>query len=272
MAIQTPPQADLIVIGGGAAGLFGAIHAGRSGARVLVLEGARTLGAKVLVAGGGGQLHLRGQVAARVFLREHVGGRHLRVAEVPLRVRVVDPAGQVPLVVAVGQDEPAPLAEGDGGAGVLAPREDHAGRDVGVLQQLEGDEPVVSGRFRVVQNVRELLQVPRAQEMGDIGHRFAREFPERLRLDAEELAVRRLDGADGGAQVLQLPVRHLLVVGGRKKRGVPRRKVVRRRGRQRGAANGANAASRKMAEGHHVGLSNRQGLEAALRILQLQQL
>jgi predicted Rossmann fold flavoprotein len=53
MAIQTPPQADLIVIGGGAAGLFGAIHAGRSGARVLVLEGARTLGAKVLVAGGG---------------------------------------------------------------------------------------------------------------------------------------------------------------------------------------------------------------------------
>jgi predicted Rossmann fold flavoprotein len=43
----------VIVVGAGAAGLFAAIHAGRSGARVLALDGARTLGAKILVAGGG---------------------------------------------------------------------------------------------------------------------------------------------------------------------------------------------------------------------------
>ncbi|MFZ9914501.1 MAG: NAD(P)/FAD-dependent oxidoreductase [Phycisphaerales bacterium] len=44
---------DLIVVGAGAAGLFAAIHAGRGGARVLALDGAKTLGAKILVAGGG---------------------------------------------------------------------------------------------------------------------------------------------------------------------------------------------------------------------------
>jgi len=50
---------DLAVIGGGAAGLMAAIHAGRtlregeSAARVIVLDGAKRLGAKILVSGGG---------------------------------------------------------------------------------------------------------------------------------------------------------------------------------------------------------------------------
>jgi predicted Rossmann fold flavoprotein len=48
-------DADIVVIGAGAAGLMAAIHAGRAGtdARILVLDGARTLGAKILIAGGG---------------------------------------------------------------------------------------------------------------------------------------------------------------------------------------------------------------------------
>ena len=45
--------ADVVVVGAGAAGLFAAIHAGRAGARVIALDGAKTLGAKILVAGGG---------------------------------------------------------------------------------------------------------------------------------------------------------------------------------------------------------------------------
>ena len=45
--------ADLVVVGGGAAGLVAAIHAGRAGVGATVLEGARTMGAKILVAGGG---------------------------------------------------------------------------------------------------------------------------------------------------------------------------------------------------------------------------
>lgn len=46
--------ADIAIIGAGAAGLMAAIWAGRSGCRaVVVLDGARSLGAKILVAGGG---------------------------------------------------------------------------------------------------------------------------------------------------------------------------------------------------------------------------
>ena len=48
-------EVDLAIVGAGAAGLMAAIQAGRSpqAARILVLDGARSLGAKILVAGGG---------------------------------------------------------------------------------------------------------------------------------------------------------------------------------------------------------------------------
>src|SRR5881396_30921 len=47
---------DLAIVGGGAAGLAAAIFAAEAappGFRIVVLDGARTLGAKILVAGGG---------------------------------------------------------------------------------------------------------------------------------------------------------------------------------------------------------------------------
>src|SRR5689334_1299548 len=43
----------VIVIGAGAAGLMASIIAARSGAKVIALDGAAKLGAKILVAGGG---------------------------------------------------------------------------------------------------------------------------------------------------------------------------------------------------------------------------
>ncbi len=46
-------SADIVIVGAGAAGLMAGIFAGRAGRRVVVLDGARTLGAKILVAGGG---------------------------------------------------------------------------------------------------------------------------------------------------------------------------------------------------------------------------
>ncbi len=48
-------RADVLIVGAGAAGLFAAIWAGRThpGRRILLLDGAKTLGAKILVAGGG---------------------------------------------------------------------------------------------------------------------------------------------------------------------------------------------------------------------------
>ena len=44
---------DVIVVGGGASGLLCAIHAGRRGRRVLVLEQGPKCGLKILVSGGG---------------------------------------------------------------------------------------------------------------------------------------------------------------------------------------------------------------------------
>lgn len=44
---------DAVVVGAGAAGLMAAIFAGRAGARVTVVDGARRIGAKILISGGG---------------------------------------------------------------------------------------------------------------------------------------------------------------------------------------------------------------------------
>jgi len=47
------PDWDVIIIGGGAAGLFCAIEAGKRGRRVLVLEHSETIGKKIRISGGG---------------------------------------------------------------------------------------------------------------------------------------------------------------------------------------------------------------------------
>ena len=46
-------KADAIIIGAGAAGLYCALHAGRRGKRVIVLEHNNEVGAKILISGGG---------------------------------------------------------------------------------------------------------------------------------------------------------------------------------------------------------------------------
>ncbi|MBW2244458.1 MAG: aminoacetone oxidase family FAD-binding enzyme [Deltaproteobacteria bacterium] len=46
-------MSDVVVVGGGAAGLMAAIFAGRNGASVTLLEGSRACGLKILISGGG---------------------------------------------------------------------------------------------------------------------------------------------------------------------------------------------------------------------------
>src|SRR4029077_19058457 len=46
-------QLDVIILGGGAAGLMCAIEAGKRGRRVAVLEHAECIGKKILISGGG---------------------------------------------------------------------------------------------------------------------------------------------------------------------------------------------------------------------------
>src|ERR1700760_2776868 len=66
--------ADLAIVGGGAAGLAGAIFAagaggaaGRTGFRIVVLDGAKMLGAKILVSGGGRCNVTHHEVSAKDF-------------------------------------------------------------------------------------------------------------------------------------------------------------------------------------------------------------
>jgi predicted Rossmann fold flavoprotein len=47
------PIYDVVIVGAGAAGLFCAIHAGRGGRRVLLLDHASRVGKKILISGGG---------------------------------------------------------------------------------------------------------------------------------------------------------------------------------------------------------------------------
>ena len=91
----------------------------------------------------------------------------------------------------VSTSSPA-LAHHDRGAGVLAHREHAAGRDVGVLQQVEGDEAVVGRRLGIVEDPAQLLQVGGPQPVGDVAERGAGEQRERLGLHLEEGAPGRL--------------------------------------------------------------------------------
>jgi hypothetical protein len=147
-------------------------------------------------------LDLGGQVRPRVALLEHRERRELRVAQVALQVGVPDPLRDRRLVVALRPDQAALLAHHDGGAGVLAHRQDAAGRDVGVLEEVVGDELVVRGRLRVVEDRGELPQMARAQEMVDVDEGLLGEGPDRLRGDRHELApAEALDPHAVGAEL-----------------------------------------------------------------------
>ena len=50
----------------------------------------------------------------------------------------------------------------------LAGRQHHFGRNMGILEQLEGHKLVILCGFGILQNVGELLQVPRPQKMRNV--------------------------------------------------------------------------------------------------------
>ena len=139
-------------------------------------------------------LDLRRQVRAGVLLGVHVERRHLGVPQVRGLVRVVDPVGDRRLVAAPGEHELAFLALHDRGAGVLAHRQDTPGGDRCVLQQVESDEPVVVGGFGVVEDVAQLLEMARAQEVRDVVHCLGGEAADRFGLDFQKGAVRCVEG------------------------------------------------------------------------------
>jgi predicted Rossmann fold flavoprotein len=80
--VAEPRPFDIAIVGAGAAGLATAIFAARErpGCRIALLDGARTLGAKILVSGGG-----RCNVTNRVVTEAHFNGGPSRVVRRVLR-------------------------------------------------------------------------------------------------------------------------------------------------------------------------------------------
>jgi len=97
--------------------------------------------------------------------------------------------GQVALVIACGEDVLAALAHDDRRPGVLAHRQHAAGGDIGVLEQVEGDEPVVGAGLRIVEDAGQLGQVARPQQVGDVLEGLEREQAQRLGLNGQECSV-----------------------------------------------------------------------------------
>ena len=116
-------------------------------------------------------LDLGRHVVAGVLLLEHGERRELGIAQVPLEIGVAGALGERRLVLAVGPDQPALLAHDDRGAGVLAHGQHAAGGDVGVLEEIEGDELVVVGGLGVVEDGAELLEMARPQQVVDVDER-----------------------------------------------------------------------------------------------------
>ena len=72
MARFPPPSLppDVLVLGGGAAGLMAALTAGRAGARVVLLEKTRRVGTKIVISGGGRCNVLPSVLDERVFVTD----------------------------------------------------------------------------------------------------------------------------------------------------------------------------------------------------------
>ncbi len=143
-------------------------------------------------------LDLRGQVGAGVLLVVDGERGELRVAQIELRVRVVDAARHGLRVIGTGQHPLGLLAHDNGRAGVLAHGEHATGGDVDVLEQVQCDKAVVARRFGIVDNPAQLLQVCGPQVVADVVHRRRGQRGDRGRIDLEELPAVDLEGRDAG--------------------------------------------------------------------------
>ena len=140
----------------------------------------------VLVARLGIEVDLRRQIVAGIDLLVHRQRRHLAVAQIGLGIGPPDALGQRRGIVAAGPDLLALLAHHDRGAGILAHRQDLAGRDIRVFQQVERDEAVIRRSLRIIENGAQLRQMAGAQQMLAIDIGFARQQRQRLGRDLDD--------------------------------------------------------------------------------------
>jgi hypothetical protein len=139
----------------------------------------------------GVELDLGGEIVLGVGFLEGRERRKLRVTQVFLVIGVARALGERRFVLAVGPDEPALFAHDDGGAGVLAHRQNAAGGDIGVLQEVVGDEAVVVGGLGVVDDRPELLEMGGTEEMVNVGEGGLGQEPQRFPVDHQKLLAER---------------------------------------------------------------------------------
>ena len=137
---------------------------------------------------------MRGQVAARIDFVPHIEGRVLGVAQIFLRVAVVDALGKVFFVVGVRPDALAFFADNRGSARVLTERESSLCGDFRVAQEGQGYALVVVGGFGVFEDCGDFRQVRGAQQERYVAHGVAREQLEGFGRNLENLATLEFGG------------------------------------------------------------------------------
>ncbi len=142
------------------------------------------------------EVDLRRQVGAGVDLFVHIERRVLRIAQVILGVGLVDALRQRGFIAAAGPDALAFFAHDDGGAGVLAGRQNAFGGNLRVAQELQRDIFVVFAGFRVAQNIRHLLLMRRAQHKRGVVEGVAGQQGQRLRLDFQDFLAFKFGNGD----------------------------------------------------------------------------
>ncbi len=210
-------RADLVVVGAGAAGLMAAIAAGRAGARPVVIDGARVLGAKILVAGGG-RCNVTHDV---VDERAYAGSTPAAIRNVLRRFTVEQTIGFfADLGVRLKREETGKLFPTTDSARTVLDALLRAAREagaeirhpcrVGAIERVDGDEAtryLVRGAWGAIEAGRVILatggrSLPRSGSDGSgfafargLGHSVVRQFPALVALTvAEGHFVRDLTG------------------------------------------------------------------------------
>lgn len=131
---------------------------------------------------------MRGEIGAGVGLLPHIRRRHLRIAEVLLRERLINAARQPFRVVRAGPDLLSFFREDRAGAGVLTHRQNSLRRDFGVLEEGEGDVPIVRARLRIFEDRGDLLEVLRPQHECAVVKGVLRQISQGLGRDLQDVA------------------------------------------------------------------------------------
>ena len=146
----------------------------------------------VLRSFGSLEIDLRRQVTFRIHLVIHVQRRVLRIAQVTLRIGIIDASAQRFLVGEISPDLLSFLAVDDGGTGILAQRQLTFASHFGIAQEGERYVFIVRGSFGVAKDLRYLLVMRTTQHETHVVESLLRHQRQRLRSHFQNLVSFKL--------------------------------------------------------------------------------